>query len=172
MKEKFFIRLLVLFFYQLFFFFLDILLFSSIYFTEVKTRDGIWEREKRKIQVRLNPKLCGSVFKKYCYCIFVALRHQDEQMSSKCFGVLLCRKQLNRHDKSIEQIVTIVMWLGVLLLIKCSSNLRKALQHSELLMRCTTTISQVYTLKFHCPNICIFPCKRIQKNKNFDGYQM
>lgn len=47
MKEEFFITSLAFFFISLAFFFLDPLLSSSIYFTEVKTTAGIWEREKK-----------------------------------------------------------------------------------------------------------------------------
>lgn len=82
--------------YELFFFFkfnfhffLDPLLHSSIYFMEVKIVAEIWEREKRKLKIRLNSKLCSSACKKYYYFMFVALTHQGPKIPAKCFAVIL-----------------------------------------------------------------------------------
>lgn len=70
---------------------------------EVKIVAGIWESEKRKLQIRLNSKLCSSGCKKHYYFMLVALTHQGPKISAECFAVILCRQQQNRQDKSIEK---------------------------------------------------------------------
>lgn len=93
---------------------------------EVKIVAGIWESEK-KLQIRLNSKLCSSGCKKYYYFIFEALTNQGPKISAKCFAVVLCGQQQDRQDKTIENFFMFVTVCIVLLFIKCSTNWGRAI---------------------------------------------